>query len=171
VSLRSCIYIIGGARNCGEQSEEVVNSCYRFRPRDGEWRLMAPMRTGRMFPAAAALGRSIYVTAGVTPSSEGWKQANIRLTFVSSTEIFDPEENIWRPGPPLGNDRQNPTAATFLDSIYVVGGHCGDPLDSVEKLPRDLDSPTDDAERRGSHWQSSVPMPDKRDACRAVALL
>jgi len=164
VSLRSCIYIIGGARNCGEQSEEVVNSCYRcgpagggdasthspthapiggcqrgtrspshrfrcplvwipprfrhlltvgtlaaphsgtskpafpivvtppqgqppspvrvprprpsrrFRPRDGEWRLMAPMRTGRMFPAAAALGRSIYVTAGVTPSSEGWKQ-------------------------------------------------------------------------------------------------
>lgn len=41
-------------------------------------------------------------------------QANIRLTFVSSTEIFDPEENVWRPGPPLGNDRQNPTAATFL---------------------------------------------------------
>lgn len=51
------------------------------------------------------------------------------------------------------------------DSIYVVGGHCGDPLDSVEKLPHERDA------KETGHWFSSVPMPDKRDACRAIALL
>eukprot|EP00667_Euglena_gracilis_P009149 EG_transcript_9290 len=165
VSLRHDIFVIGGARNCGEPSEEVLNTCWKYSPRENRWTQMASMAVSRMFPAVAALDNLIYVTAGVTPSEEGWKQANIRLMFVNSTEIFDLQKNEWRAGPPLCTQRQNPTAATFLDSIYVVGGHCGDPLDSVEKLPHERDA------KETGHWFSSVPMPDKRDACRAIALL
>jgi hypothetical protein len=139
---------------------------------------MASMSTSRLFPAAATVGNQIYVMAGVTPDEAGWKQFNIRLMWVNSTEIYDPVENKWSPGPNLCSERQNPTAANFLDTLYVVGGYCRDPLDSVERLPiESLEEETVGKDKHGRRssasalWQCSTPLPEKRDACRVVVLL
>ena len=45
--------------------------------------------------------------------------------WVNSTEIYDPVENKWSPGPNLCSERQNPTAANFLgmDLLRVCDVH------------------------------------------------
>ena len=64
------------------------------------------------------------------------------------------------------------------DTLYVVGGYCRDPLDSVERLPiESLEEETVGKDKHGRRssasalWQCSTPLPEKRDACRVVVLL
>jgi len=121
------------------------------------------------------MGNLIYVMAGVASDQVADKEA----PKANYTEIYDPATNEWFPGPELCSKRQNPAAANFLDTLYVVGGYCSDQLDSVERLPieaSEVEIPAEDdkTHRRGSTsaaWQWSTPLPEKRDACRVVVLM
>ena len=59
VALAGVFYVIGGTGT--QASSDVV---YRFEPETGTWGQVTPMPSPRSSPAAAVVGRSIYVISG-----------------------------------------------------------------------------------------------------------
>jgi N-acetylneuraminic acid mutarotase len=74
----------------------------------------ASLQTGRYFSTAAVLldGR-VLVTGGIDFTG-----------VVASTEIYDPAQNTWTPGPDLPSGRFAPRAVTLGDGrVLVIGGY------------------------------------------------
>lgn len=98
----------------------TLASAELFNPETNTWAVAAPMSTAREFHTATLLvdGR-VLVVGGQAFSNKSVPQS----AFFPTTEIFDPTNNTWTPGPPMSVGRSGHTA-TLLSSgrVLVVGG-------------------------------------------------
>jgi len=121
-----------------------------------EWRMLPPMREGRIRFSAAVLRNGIIVVAG------GW--ANKR--YYRSAELYDPRTRTWAALPPMACERSATGTAVLNGELVVVGGWDGKKaLDSVEVLTLPANGDV-----RGAQWTTLPPMSGKRWGCAAVAL-
>ncbi len=78
-----CVYVTGGSPD----GSKAHRSCERLDPREGVWRLLAPMSVGRGYCAASfVLSGTLLVSGGI--SRDG--------TELASIESFDPAAGRWR---------------------------------------------------------------------------
>lgn len=116
----SSIYVVGGVPD---------SAFYRYDPAGDTWVVLPAPSQEREHVAAAMVGGEVWAIAG------RW-QGEIR----DSTEVYDPEEGAWRPGPPLNDARSGFGAVAVAGLIVAAGGEVFSPdsaLDSVEILDTD----------------------------------
>jgi hypothetical protein len=102
----------------------------------GEWTAAAPMRSGRAFPGAAALGGRIYVLGGRT----------------ATAEAYDPGADAWAPVASLSQPRWGPAVGADVAGgrVFAAGGNLweGASLDSAECF-----------DPREGRWRPLPPLP------------
>ena len=81
------------------------------------------MKSPRRNAASASIDGKIYVFGGYNGS-----------TALSSAEVYDPHEGVWRCLPPMCTKRSSASAVHIDGSVFVAGGYSGSSfLNSVEK--------------------------------------
>jgi N-acetylneuraminic acid mutarotase len=86
-----------------------------FDPRDGGWRIAAPLPTGRSGHAAAVVRGCLYVFGG-----EG--NAATASGVFAQNEVFDPRSSSWASLATMPTPRHGIGAAAVGDRIFVPGG-------------------------------------------------
>ena len=104
VTLGDSIYVVGGVGG----SRQMM----AFEPQARIWRLLPGPEQAREHTAAVAYRGELWVIGGRW-SGDG---------ELVSVEIFDAENQSWRPGPPLQIARAGFAAGTVGDQILVAGG-------------------------------------------------
>ena len=119
-----------------------------------DWKNVAPLPLARNQLSVAVLGNEIYVIGGqFNHDSQQLDQTNV--------DIYNPDSDSWRAGPPLPYGHSHSEGATFVhnEQIWMIGGHhtptgekksfCGDILtlrangqwQVQSKLPKPISSP------------------------------
>ncbi|XP_077212296.1 uncharacterized protein LOC143847372 [Tasmannia lanceolata] len=123
VTVRDCIYIIGG-RLCQKEFGDgdgalevdlaVRRSVLRHCVTTSEWSQCAPLGTPRFDFACTVCDNKIYVAGGqcTLASARG----------VSSAEVYDPVLDEWAQLPKMCTLRYKCVGVTWQGKIYVVGG-------------------------------------------------
>lgn len=114
VSVDGSIYVVGGV---------PAGGLLRYELEGDRWVTLASPEVTREHLAAVVLDGEIWAIAG------RW-----RGEIFSSTEIYDPESDTWRPGPSLMQPRSGFGATTFGDTIAVAGGEIFGPDESLDSL-------------------------------------
>jgi N-acetylneuraminic acid mutarotase len=117
VTLDGVVYVVGGA---------PVGGLYRYDPGSDVWASLRAPSHDREHLAAVAFGGEVWALGG------RWQGE-----MFSSTEVYDPETDSWRPGPSLNEERSGFGATIAGETIVVAGGEVFDPdraLVSVEIL-------------------------------------
>lgn len=153
------IYSFGG----GGPAFKSLNLSEVYDPGTDRWSALRPMPTLRSGAAAVTLGDAIYVIGG------GFKKPDGKFKFLTTVEIYYPEEDRWEAGPDLLQPHDYP-ASTLLDGkIYIIGGHHPD---ATEGGPQ-TDPAFSFSERwspGAAEWEALAPMPTPRFAASAVAV-
>jgi N-acetylneuraminic acid mutarotase len=129
VVLSDTIYVVGGVPDGYLQAYDVAGD---------QWTILPAPPTQREHVAAAIFDGEVWAIAG------RWMGE-----IFNTTEIYDPEAQAWRAGPPLVEPRSGFGAAAVGDMIVVAGGEVFDPdeaLTSVEALD-------------GEAWRLIDPLP------------
>ncbi len=77
-----------------------------------EWERVAPLQTPRAGHAAVSYEGRIYVLGGLTH----------RGLVLNSTEIYNPDTDVWESGPSLPMPLRYHNAVVANDTIYIFGG-------------------------------------------------
>lgn len=124
VTLGGSLYVCGGL----EKETEIfalLQSMERLRlDGEGVWEAQPMMLEPRDSPAAASLGRNLYICGG----------DGLQFQPLNSVERFNVDEQIWEALPPMFERRSGAASAALHGQIYVCGGSDGvRPLRSVER--------------------------------------
>lgn len=125
------LYVCGGVEK--ETSIfALLRTVERLRLDDGaHWEAQPAMLEPRDSPAAAALGRNLYICGG----------DGLQFQPLNSVERFNLDENNWEALPPMFERRSGAAAVALLGQIYVCGGSDGvRRLRSVERYNPDTAS-------------------------------
>ncbi|HZR46080.1 MAG TPA: kelch repeat-containing protein [Candidatus Manganitrophaceae bacterium] len=107
------IYSFGG----GGPAFKSLNLSEVYDPSTDRWSSLRPMPTFRSGAAAVTIGNAIYIIGG------GFKKPDGKFKFLTTVEVYYPEEDRWEAGPDLLQPHDYP-AFTLLDgTIYLIGGH------------------------------------------------
>ncbi len=112
-SLEGLIFACGG----GGPDFASLDSVVAYDPTLDRWEERHPLPFPRSGAAAFAVDGEIWVCGG------GFKQANGTFRFLERVDIYDPQEDRWREGPPLLQPHDYPAAAQVDDRLYILGGH------------------------------------------------
>jgi N-acetylneuraminic acid mutarotase len=115
--LDDSILVVGGTPNAG---------LYRYDTATDTWVELTAPAAQREHVAAVALDGEVWAIAG------RWQGE-----IFDTTEIYDPETDVWRSGPTLSEARSGFGAVVIDGTIVVAGGEVFSPdsaLDSVERL-------------------------------------
>lgn len=108
------LYTVGG-RADGDLTLGMVEV---YDPETDTWSIPGAMPTGRSDMASAVFDNELYIMGG-----EGNRAHPSGVYAV--TEIYNPQQNQWRTGPPMPTPRHGTGAALINNSIYVPGGAQG----------------------------------------------
>eukprot|EP00656_Telonema_subtile_P053376 TRINITY_DN7727_c0_g1_i2.p1 TRINITY_DN7727_c0_g1~~TRINITY_DN7727_c0_g1_i2.p1 ORF type:complete len:334 (-),score=67.58 TRINITY_DN7727_c0_g1_i2:183-1184(-) len=121
-------YLFGGSTiseySCTE-SPEPMNAVQAWDSVTKEWSLKSPMNAHRAYASAAVLDRKIYVTGGRTTRGDDF----LTKPDLRSVEIYDVEEDTWKPGPPMIHKHAKHTALALYGKVFVFDGAFGEVLD------------------------------------------
>jgi hypothetical protein len=120
----------------------------QFAAAQGQWTIVAPMSTPRLFHGVATgLDGRIYVIGGQNSTS-----------LLNSAEVYDPIADTWISLPTMSTARDAVAVAADLQGrIYAIGGYNGQDLNTVEVY-----NPNTNA------WISISPMATARRIARAA---
>ncbi|XP_061113966.1 kelch repeat and BTB domain-containing protein 12-like [Conger conger] len=142
VSLHSSLYVLGGwtpqLARPDDEPDCLSNRLYRFDPGRNQWTERSCMRFSRYRCSTAVLNGEIYVMGGIGCEGEDHGQSRHCL---SSVEIYNPVEDVWREGPPLPwpmvSLRTNASNAGVVEGkLYVCGSYTG--ADRHEVITKDI---------------------------------
>lgn len=131
VVIDDSILVVGGT---------PLGGLYRYEATNDAWTELPAPLVQREHVAAVALAGEVWAIAG------RWQGE-----IFDTTEIYDSEDEAWRPGPTLNHARSGFGAVVVDDAIVVAGGEVFSPdeaLDSVERL--DLET---------GEWAPAPPLP------------
>lgn len=114
------LYAVGG-RTDNDLTLSVVEV---YNPATSSWGAPSSMPTGRSDVGYAVYNNELYVFGG-----EG-NRAHPNGVF-DVTEIYNPQTNTWRRGPPMLTPRHGAGAAVIGDKIYMPGGAARQGLETV----------------------------------------
>ncbi len=141
VTLGDAIYIVGGA---GSNASALL----RYLPESGEWAVLAEMSQIRNHLAAVVLDGEIYAIGGREENP-----LSALIVDFDLVEIYEPESNTWRSGPPLNFPRAGFTAAAIDGKIYVAGGEL------LSHLPPTLEPSVEMFDPEANRWEVIGEMP------------
>lgn len=123
----SAVSLNKGVLICGGEDEKGISlrSTCMYLPSEDRWIEKAPMKTARKNFAAASLGRSL-IAAG------GWDQSQKGRIFISGSEIYDPDRNMWVETGALQEGRDGARACALKGALYLIGGYDGVFRKSIE---------------------------------------
>ncbi|MBI3861236.1 MAG: hypothetical protein HY290_05015 [Planctomycetia bacterium] len=125
-------------------------ACERYDPENDTWSLLPQIPTQRAFPAAAAVGRRIYVFGGLDDKQK----------TVAVVECFDVDRQAWQSCCELPTPRNRLAALAIHEKILVLGG-----------MDKDGDSAAvEEFDPATGRWTSRAPMPSARHGLSAVAI-
>ena len=153
------IYSFGG----GGPAFKSLNFSEAYDIELNRWFTLRPMPTFRSGAAAVAVGNAIYIIGG------GFKKPDGKFKFLTTVEIYYPEEDRWETGPDLLQPHDYPAFALFDGKIYIIGGH--HPA-ATEGGPQ-TDPAFSFSERwqpGAEGWEEIAPMPTPRFAASAVVM-
>jgi len=124
-----------------------------YDPASDRWSDAAPLPIGLHHAGAAAIGDRLYVVGGFTRSFLSvWHP-------VADLHIYDPEKDVWTPGPPMPTARGG-LAVTALDGkLYAIGGYGESGNEGAVEA-------YDPATRE---WSAKAPLATPRDHLAAAA--
>jgi hypothetical protein len=103
--LNGTVLVAGGFSNVAEV----------YNPQINQWTLTGPMNQSRTSAAASLLpSGQVLVTGGCSGFGSG--------SSCSSTEIYDPQTNVWTAGPPLLTARVYHTSSRLPDGMVLIAG-------------------------------------------------
>jgi len=134
----------------GFSGKHCLGTAERYDIQKNRWEEITPLKTPRRSLSAVALPDGIYALGGYDGEN-----------YLSSVEKFDIEKNEWIMIQPLNYARCTMACVSSLDcnSIYVLGGYNGQPLNIVEKF-----------DTLHNKWQVITPMKYKRFMHSAVVV-
>uniref|UniRef100_A0A1I8G6V7 BTB domain-containing protein n=1 Tax=Macrostomum lignano TaxID=282301 RepID=A0A1I8G6V7_9PLAT len=152
VSVRGCVYLIGG-RNNHESGNSDAACLEVFDPAAGQgqsrWHRCAPMSVSRNRVAVGVIDDKIYAVGGASQSQSH-----------CSAERYDPDSDQWLPIAPMRQARIGLGVAVVDRLLYAVGGFDGcQRLSSVERY-----WPEDD------RWEPAAAMTQPRSGAGVVAV-
>jgi N-acetylneuraminic acid mutarotase len=113
VAIGTSIYVVGGLHPAGDRDPRAaLNVVEEFDITSKNWRRRADMPTPRSRLAAVAAGGKILAIAGLGARGD-----------VSVTEIYDPANDRWEPGPALPLARHGHSAVNVDGVVFVLGGY------------------------------------------------
>ncbi|HUF83822.1 MAG TPA: hypothetical protein VMQ81_04430 [Acidimicrobiia bacterium] len=107
VSFDQRLWLVGGYAD-GRATRKV----YSLGPEDEGWREEAPLAEPRGALATVAAAGGVLVAIGGANDSG----------VLSTTEIYDFDEQEWRAGPELAVPREHTAAAAVGDTVYAIAG-------------------------------------------------
>lgn len=127
VSLGDFIYIIGGqichkemvhvndeSADFVDEGIQVVTNVLRYNVRTNQWFTCAPLSVARYDFACTVSDNKIYVAGG--------KSTLASARGISSSEVYDPDLDMWMTLPNLHTLRYKCTGVTWQGKVYIVGG-------------------------------------------------
>lgn len=151
------IYVFGG----GGPQFASKNTVYMYDPATDTWERRADMPTHRSGSVTAVVGDQIYVMGG------GFKQPNGQFKFLTSVEIYYPEQDHWETGPDLLMPHDYPAVAQLDGSIYVLGGHHPDATKAGPKTDPGF-AFCERLDLTKGYWEEIAPLNQPRFALAAV---
>jgi N-acetylneuraminic acid mutarotase len=121
----------------------------RYDPRQNRWSTLRPLPEPVRAGAGAAVGDTVYVTGGQTPSARVGRQVY----------AYDVGGGTWRAVAPLPEARFNHSAVTLGGTVYVLGGFA-DETEQDEVFAYDA---------RADRWSLVTRLPRPMHAFGAVA--
>lgn len=118
------LYIAGGY----DHQYCSSNRLFRFDPRYRDWVELTPLLQKRVSFAMCSSDTALFAIGGIHHMIHGEVDEEIIL---SSVEMYEPEENCWKPLSPLPHGSYDQAAAFVSGSLYVSGGISSDPVDPV----------------------------------------
>ncbi|MDH5228605.1 MAG: hypothetical protein OEZ58_06845 [Gammaproteobacteria bacterium] len=113
VSYKNKIYVFGG----GGPNFLSLDSSYVFDPAVAQWQDLPAMPSKRSGTAAFVVDDKIYVLGG------GFKKPDGNFQFLTTVEVFDPNNETWETSVSLLQPHDYPAAAFMDGYIYILGGH------------------------------------------------
>jgi len=153
------IYAFGG----GGEAFKSLGISEVYDPKTNSWSQISPMPTIRSGAAAAVLGEAIFVMGG------GFRKPDGRFKFLTTVEIYLPEENRWECGPDLLQPHDYPASSVLDGQVYIIGGHHPD---ATEGGPQ-TDPAFSFSERwdgKSETWEAISPLPTPRFAASALSI-
>lgn len=113
VSYNGKIYVFGG----GGPNFLSLDTVEVYDPASDTWSWRRNMPTHRSGAVAALVGDKVYVIGG------GYKKPDGKFRFLTTVEIYSPEEDRWETGPDMMMPHDYPGVAVSGNDIYIMGGH------------------------------------------------
>lgn len=113
ISFQNRLYVFGG----GGAAFKSLNETFIYDPQQDIWDTARPMPTLRSGTVAALYQNAIYIMGG------GYKQDNGQFRFLTTVDIYYPQEDRWEKGPDLIKPHDYPASFSHDHYIYVMGGH------------------------------------------------
>ena len=104
------VFILGGLGSGGLDSSATLELA------DYVWLTVSPMHTARSQHSCIDFERKIYSIGGV--NSNGGVGSSGPL---SSVEVYDPDRNVWEPGPYLPRGVYQAQVINYHNTVYLVG--------------------------------------------------
>jgi len=116
------IFIAGG-----ESNSRIIPDCEVFNFSSGKWMKIASMNTKRRQCGSCEFGGRFWVAGGFQGGSK-------KKAILSSSEMYDPHEDIWYQMPPLAEPRYGCALQRMNDKLFCIGGYNmqHDPVNTIE---------------------------------------
>jgi len=111
----------------GESNSRIVPDCEVFNFSSGKWMKIASMNTKRRQCGSCEFGGRFWIAGGFQGGSK-------KKAILSSSEMYDPHEDIWYQMPPLAEPRYGCSLQKMNDKLFCIGGYNTqhDPVNTIE---------------------------------------
>ena len=113
----------------GGDSGGNLKTSYRYVKQDDRWDKKADMTEIRYEPGCGRVTNPATGKEEVVVTGGGGNGGHL-----SSTEIYNVEDDTWRQGTPLPKALNGPTSLPYEDSFLILGGYDGSCLDSIYQV-------------------------------------
>ena len=113
----------------GGYSGATVKTSYRYVKQEDRWDQKANMVGARRVHGCGSVTNPATGKEEVVVTGGGGNGGHL-----SSTEIYNVEDDTWRQGTPLPKALNGPTSLPYEDSFLILGGYDGSCLDSIYQV-------------------------------------
>jgi N-acetylneuraminic acid mutarotase len=145
------LYVVGGAIRSNVPSDKL----FIYDPVIDEWKEGEPMPTARRALTANFIDGILYTIGG-----EGHFHKTLNVN-----EAYDPVSNTWTEKEPMPTARHHLTSAVVDGKLYVIGGR------QTNEKPHVVVDTVEMYDPITNTWTEKEPMPTKRSAMTAVAVI